>query len=311
MVHGRVDVGVEAVLLGGGLLPGRLRLLGHEADAHDGLGALEAVLPRDHDPDGRAVLVRQHLAVHAHREERERVHRLVEAEPLDIGPVEASEVEEPLALAGELLGVQQRRELHEARLARGLDPLEQRCQRIADPRDDHGPALHAAERVDALLERGEAEDLLDVEALGLRHEAVHLHAPGTRPQRPREPRGVFLVDAELVEVVVGGRALDGRGRLGQAQRRIALGRERLPRGGRRRRRAARGEHERGGPGHERAPAEIEPVVRDLRARESAAALDQHGRASCGARVYQRSGGRAVTAVSIPAPRHASGARHYS
>src|SRR5262245_24489860 len=37
MIHRRVHVGVEAVLLGGRLVPGRLGLVGGEADAHDGL----------------------------------------------------------------------------------------------------------------------------------------------------------------------------------------------------------------------------------------------------------------------------------
>src|SRR5262249_34542165 len=45
MVDRRVHVRVEAVFLGSGLVPGRLRLLGGQADAHDGLGALEPVLP--------------------------------------------------------------------------------------------------------------------------------------------------------------------------------------------------------------------------------------------------------------------------
>src|SRR5207244_3206409 len=56
VVDGRVHVRVEAVFVGCRLLPGRLRALGDEADPHDRLGALEAVLPRD-DATNRALPV--------------------------------------------------------------------------------------------------------------------------------------------------------------------------------------------------------------------------------------------------------------
>src|SRR6185369_16490808 len=71
MAHRRVDIGVEAVLLGGRLFPRGLRLLADQPYPDDRLGALEAVLPRHHHTDRSAVLIRQHLAVHADRQERE------------------------------------------------------------------------------------------------------------------------------------------------------------------------------------------------------------------------------------------------
>src|SRR5262245_26469162 len=51
MAHGGIDVGIEAVLLGRRLVPCRRRLLAGEADAHDRLGALVSVLPRDDHAD--------------------------------------------------------------------------------------------------------------------------------------------------------------------------------------------------------------------------------------------------------------------
>src|SRR5439155_23491670 len=59
MVDLRVHVRVEAVLTRGGLVPGGLGLLRGQADLHQGLGALEAILPRYHHAERRAVLVRQ------------------------------------------------------------------------------------------------------------------------------------------------------------------------------------------------------------------------------------------------------------
>src|SRR5712692_386543 len=59
MVDLRVHVRIEAVLAGGGPVPGGLGLLRRQADLHQGLGALEAVLPRDDHAERRAVLVRE------------------------------------------------------------------------------------------------------------------------------------------------------------------------------------------------------------------------------------------------------------
>src|SRR5688572_15054479 len=56
MIDGRVHVGVEAVLLRRSVIPRGVRLPVGEADAHDGLGALEAILPRDDEMQRRAIL---------------------------------------------------------------------------------------------------------------------------------------------------------------------------------------------------------------------------------------------------------------
>ena len=88
MVDFGIHVRVEAVFLRRRLVPGRRRLLLREPDLHDRLDALEAVLPRHHEPQRRAVLVRQRLAVQADRENRQRVHGLVHPQAFDVRPVE-------------------------------------------------------------------------------------------------------------------------------------------------------------------------------------------------------------------------------
>src|SRR6185295_8208102 len=93
---------------------------------------------------------------------------------------ERGDIEQPLLLAGELLRVQERRELHVLRLPGGLDALEQRGQGEADPRNHHGPRLDAAQRVHTLLEWSDLEDVIDVERLRLEGEAVDPDRPGTR-----------------------------------------------------------------------------------------------------------------------------------
>src|SRR5262249_57949274 len=103
--------------------------------------------------------------------------------------------EEPRLWGRDLVGVEQGGELDDLRLPRRLDALEQRGEREADPRDDHRPGLHAPKRVDALLEWKQPDQLVDVERLGLTHEAVDLHRPRARSQGVAEPGRVVLVDA--------------------------------------------------------------------------------------------------------------------
>src|SRR3546814_21015033 len=91
MVDGRIDVRVEAVFPGIGILPGRLWFALDQRDLYDRLDALEAVFPRHDEPDRRAVLVGQCLAVETDGEDGQRMARLVQAKPLHIGPFERLE----------------------------------------------------------------------------------------------------------------------------------------------------------------------------------------------------------------------------
>src|SRR2546426_8869379 len=77
MIDARVDVRVEAVFTGIRQIPGGWRLVLHELDLHDGLDALEPVLPGNHQADGSTVLVGKRLPVHPKTEEGKRVHRFV------------------------------------------------------------------------------------------------------------------------------------------------------------------------------------------------------------------------------------------
>src|SRR6185295_9823617 len=78
MIDFRIHVGVKAILARGIDPPIRRRLFFHEADADDGFDALVSVFPWNHQPNGRAVLIRQGLSVHAEGEQRQRVHGFVQ-----------------------------------------------------------------------------------------------------------------------------------------------------------------------------------------------------------------------------------------
>src|SRR3546814_2224090 len=86
MRHLRVHVGPEAVLvvLYGG--PERRRALVGELEAHDALDVLEAVFPRRREPQRRAVLLPDRLAVESARDEGEFVARAGHGGALDVGP---------------------------------------------------------------------------------------------------------------------------------------------------------------------------------------------------------------------------------
>ena len=199
VIHCRVHVGEEAVFGRLHPLPRVHRLVLVERHADDGLHALEAVLPRHHEADGRAVLVGQHLAVKTDGHDGERVHGLVHPQALHVGPRQRR-----LGLPRHLLRVHERGEPHELRLRCGLEALHEIGQREAHPRNDHGPRLDAAHAVDALLEREPLHDVFHVVGAGLAALPFHHHAPGARLERARVPGRVALVEAELVEVVVGG-----------------------------------------------------------------------------------------------------------
>ena len=120
----RIHVRVEPVLLRRRHVPARERPLVREMDADDRLRALEAVLPRHDDANRRAVLVRQHLAVDAHGDERQRVRGLLDREALAIGPLENGILD-----AGHLVPIRERQELHELGRRLRLEALQQIGQR--------------------------------------------------------------------------------------------------------------------------------------------------------------------------------------
>ena len=118
----------------------------------DGLAVLEAVLPGHDDADGSAVLVGQGVAVAAEGEQGERVHGLVHAQALGVGPVEAA------GEVGHLLSVQVGDELDVLGAGQRLAELDELGERVAVPGDDHGPGLDAAMAVDAALDGAVAQE---------------------------------------------------------------------------------------------------------------------------------------------------------
>src|SRR5262249_40913440 len=169
----------------------RRRLFLDEADLRDRLGALEAVLPRHHEAQRRAVLVGQLIAVQTDGHDRERVEGFVDAQAFDVWP--RQERSEAPLLGGHFVGTQDRHELHELRAARRLETLEEIAERKADPRHDDRPPLDAAMAIDALLERMRLEDIFQRVRAWPAARAFDRDRPRLRLELPGVPRGVALV----------------------------------------------------------------------------------------------------------------------
>src|SRR6202047_65146 len=128
MVDAWIHVRIETVFAGSCLLPGVHGLVAGEADADDRLRAFETVLPRNHDAERGAVLIRERLAVQTKTKQRERMHGLVHAETLDVRPLQYAG-----ALAGHLLGIVQSSELDKLGFGQGFGALDQFAQGKSDP----------------------------------------------------------------------------------------------------------------------------------------------------------------------------------
>ena len=158
---------------------------------------LEPVLPGHDQSDRRTVLVHQRLAVHADRQNRQRMLRLVHPKPFHIRPLEHGR-----RLARHLGRPEQRGELDERRLCRRLSPLDDLRERDANPGDHHRPRLDAAQTIDALLELNGLDEVLEMVVRRLVAEAIDLDGPGAGLQRSAIRVRIALAGAELVEVVV-------------------------------------------------------------------------------------------------------------
>ena len=75
--HIGVDIGVEAVFVGGNIFPERLWLRIYQLDLDDCLDTFKTVLPRHHQSEGGAVLWRQRVPVQAGDEQCQVVHGFV------------------------------------------------------------------------------------------------------------------------------------------------------------------------------------------------------------------------------------------
>ena len=202
MVHLRVDVGIEPVLAGGGLVPcGGWLLLG-ETNLDDALATLESVLPGDNQTQWRTTLVWHHLTIHAKRQQGQRMHGFVHPQTFHIGPFQHAGADKWHGF-----GVGQRHEFDEFRVAQGFDLLDQLRHRVSNPRDHHGPTLDAAQAINPLFLCAELLQVLDGEFPWLLDQALDIHCPRRGLQRMGIFRRVAFVGAELVKVVVGGGVL--------------------------------------------------------------------------------------------------------
>ena len=197
MIDVGIHVGIEAVLVRVGEIPGCGRFFSDKFDFDDGLDALETVLPRNDHANGRAVLIGKCVAVHADAEERKRIHGFIEAKTFDVGEGDAA-----VFGFGHLAGIIGGFKRDVFCFFCGLDEIDDRAEGKTDPGNDDGPAFHAAMAVDALFERSELEDFVHGEfAFGF-----DFAFDGDGPRRGAEFLGVFggsgFVDAEFVEIVV-------------------------------------------------------------------------------------------------------------
>src|SRR5262249_19285460 len=146
MIDVRVHVGIEPVLVGRSQVPGCWWLLLDKRDLHDGFNALESELPRHHEANRRSVLVLQRLAVHPDAENHQRVHRLVQAQPLEVR-------ERNPGVTGNrhLLRIVKALECYKFGLHGWLHLPDQGTEWKANPGNDDGPALHTAVPVNAFL----------------------------------------------------------------------------------------------------------------------------------------------------------------
>ena len=133
------------------------------------------------------------------------MHGLVHAKPLDVRPLQNI-----APLAGHFLGAEDRFEGHEVRARAGSQSRDHLAQRHADPRDHHGPALDAAQAVDALDQTVRRDQVVNVVDAGVLHRAFDRNGPRPGLEIAGILGRVLLVGAELVEVVVGGDAFEGR-----------------------------------------------------------------------------------------------------
>src|SRR4029077_18570623 len=110
-----VHVGIKAEVVGIRFVPCGQRLVVRETDLHDGFRALESILPRYNETNGRAVLVGQGCAVHSEAKQCQRVHGLIHAQTFYVRPIENS-----LPLSWHLAGIVNRRELYELCFTEGF-----------------------------------------------------------------------------------------------------------------------------------------------------------------------------------------------
>ena len=135
------------------------------------------------------------------------MHRLVDPQTFDVGPVENGPM-----LAAHLVGAEYGSKRDVLRLRGRGESRQHVRQGDSDPRNHHRPRLHAPQPIDVFLQAVGLHDVLVVVLARLPALSEHLDLPGLRGEIPRVAGGIALVRPELVEVVVA-RDVGVRGRL--------------------------------------------------------------------------------------------------
>ena len=120
----RVDVGVEAIFLRPGEVPGGGGTFTSQFDTDDRLYPFETVLPGNGESNRRAVLRGQRFAIHADAEQRQRMHGFIEPQPFDIG-IRQPAADKTILLARHLLRRIKRFKRDVACIAGGFDQRQQ------------------------------------------------------------------------------------------------------------------------------------------------------------------------------------------
>ena len=82
----RIHIRPEPIFIAGKLFPEGNRPFIGEGKADNRFDRFEPIFPRRHQTDGRAILVGKRLAIDARGQKRQLVRRLVNGQPLNIGP---------------------------------------------------------------------------------------------------------------------------------------------------------------------------------------------------------------------------------
>ena len=100
------------------------------------------------------------------------MHGFVHAQAFQVGPIDVATAQ---AWHGLRIGL--RDKLNILGIGQGLHALDQIGQRVAYPRNHHGPSLHAAHAVNALLHGAPFHDIFQIETGGFFHQAFNFNGP--------------------------------------------------------------------------------------------------------------------------------------
>mmetsp|Transcript_6942 Transcript_6942/g.11094 ORF Transcript_6942/g.11094 Transcript_6942/m.11094 type:complete len:709 (+) Transcript_6942:1525-3651(+) len=174
---------------------GRL-LIGH-GDPNNRLDGFVTVFPRHHQTHRRAILVRDRFVINSRGHDRQRMHRLVQAQTLHIRPVQNRKAD-----TGHFIRAQRGFKRYVFRAVLHTGQVQQVGQLKSVPRDHHRPRLDTAKTIDALLNGHRIHNLFHGIVAGIVDQPVDLDTPRRGRQHMRVAGRVVFACAELIEVIV-------------------------------------------------------------------------------------------------------------